>query len=153
VAAAVRGSDAVLSVLGVPFSKEPVDLFSTATRSVVEAMRVEGVKRLVVVSSSATYPHHHADAGVVFNRVLQPWVTRTIGRTVYDDMRRMEELVHASDLAWTVMRPSGLFDPVEPSTYELADEEAPGIFTARTDLAAALVEVVDHDRYVERNDA
>ena len=46
-----------------------------------------------MVSSSATEPHHHAEGGFLMNRVLQPMLTATIGKSTYADMRRMEELV------------------------------------------------------------
>jgi hypothetical protein len=101
-----------------------------------------------VVSSSATRPHHHADGGFLLNRVIQPLVTRTIGRTTYADMRAMEDLVHASDLAWTVLRPSGLFDLSETTDYRLDEDRAPGVFTARVDLAASMLELLRDDRYV-----
>jgi nucleoside-diphosphate-sugar epimerase len=148
VSAVVDGCDAVLSTLGVPFTREPIDVYSAGVRHLLDAMHTHDVKRLVVVSSSATYPHHHADGGFLLNRVIQPIVTRTIGRTTYTDMRRMEELVRASDLAWTIVRPSGLFDRETISDYHVLDEESPGIFTARVDLAAAMLAEVETDAHV-----
>jgi uncharacterized protein YbjT (DUF2867 family) len=44
------------------------------------------------------------------NRVLQPLVAATIGKTTYADMRVMERHLRDGDLEWTVVRPSGLFD-------------------------------------------
>jgi putative NADH-flavin reductase len=148
VAATVDGCDAVLSSLGVPFTRQPITVYSAGAAHVVAAMHEHGVKRLVVVSSSATYPHHHADGGFLLNRVLQPIVTRTIGRTTYADMRRMEELVRASDLAWTVVRPSGLFDHDQVSDYHVHEEQSPGVFTARIDLAAAMLAELESDTHV-----
>lgn len=150
VADAIRGADAVLSTLGVPFTRKPIDLYSTSARHLVDGMARHGVKRLVVVSSSATYPHRHADGGFLLNRVMQPLVVRTIGRTTYADMRTMEELVSATDLAWTIVRPSGLFDLDVATDYRLDEDEAPGVFTARADLAACMVEQIADDRYVGR---
>ena len=43
-------------------------------------------------------------------RIFEPVITRTIGKTTYDDQRRMETIVRDSDLDWTIVRPSGLFD-------------------------------------------
>ena len=43
-------------------------------------------------------------------RIFEPVITRTIGKTTYDDKRRMETIVRDSDLDWTIVRPSGLFD-------------------------------------------
>lgn len=148
VSATVDGCEAVLSSLGVPFTRRPIDVYSVGAEHLVSAMHRHAVKRLVVVSSSATHPHHHADGGFLLNRVLQPIVTRTIGRTTYADMRRMEELVRASDLAWTIVRPSGLFDRKTVSDYHVHEDEAPGVFTARIDLAAAMLAELDTDGHV-----
>jgi putative NADH-flavin reductase len=148
VAATIDGSDAVLSTLGVPFTRDPITVYSVGARHIAAAMHRHGAKRLVVVSSSATYPHHHADGGFLLNRVLQPIVTRTIGKTTYADMRAMEGLVRASDLDWTIVRPSGLFDLDEVTAYRLDEDQAPGVFTARIDLAAAMLDQVDSHVYI-----
>jgi nucleoside-diphosphate-sugar epimerase len=146
----VTGADAVLSTLGVPYVRKPINVYSDGIRNVVAAMSRHGVKRLVVVSSSATEPYHHADGGFLLNRVLQPLITATIGKTTYADMRRMEALVRSSDLEWTIMRPSGLFDAPAVSRYELHEEQAPGIFTSRADLAASLLEQATDGRFVRK---
>jgi NAD(P)-dependent dehydrogenase (short-subunit alcohol dehydrogenase family) len=95
---AVEGADVVLSALGVPFARKQITTYSQGAANIVAAMSRHGVKRLIVVSSSATEPHHHADGGFALNRVFQPLVTATIGKTTYADMRRMEDLVRGSDL-------------------------------------------------------
>jgi nucleoside-diphosphate-sugar epimerase len=147
---AVTGADAVLSTLGVPYVRKPINVYSDGIRNVVAAMSRHGVKRLVVVSSSVTEPYHHADGGFLLNRVLQPLISATIGKTAYADMRRMEALVRGSDLQWTIMRPSGLFDAPAVSRYKLHEEQAPGIFTSRADLAASLLEQATDERFVRK---
>jgi NAD(P)H-binding len=84
------------------------------------------------------------------SNVLQPLITATIGKTTYRDMRRMEELVRGSDLEWTIMRPSGLFDAPGVTRYELHQDQAPGIFTSRADLAASMLEQATQTWYVAR---
>jgi nucleoside-diphosphate-sugar epimerase len=147
---AVEGADVVLSTLGVPFTRKPINVYSDGIAHVTAAMSRHGVKRLVVVSSSATEPHHHADGGFLLNRVLQPLVTATIGKTTYADMRRMEDLVRSSDLEWTIMRPSGLFDAPAVTSYALHEDQAPGIFTSRADLAASLLEQTSDVRIIRK---
>jgi putative NADH-flavin reductase len=147
---AVVGADAVLSTLGVPFTRKPIAVYSGGIENIAAAMSRHGVKRLVVVSSSATESHHHAHGGFFMNRVLQPLVTATIGKTTYGDMRRMEELVRASDLEWTIVRPSGLFDAQQVTAYELHEDQAPGIFTSRNDLAASMLEQATGVRFVRK---
>jgi putative NADH-flavin reductase len=147
---AVEGADAVVSTLGVPYTRKPINVYSDGIRNIAAAMSRHEVKRLIVVSSSATEPHHHADGGFLMNRVLQPLITATIGKTTYSDMRRMEELVRGSDLEWTIMRPSGLFDAPGVTRYELHEDQAPGIFTSRADLAASLLEQATDVRFVRK---
>jgi putative NADH-flavin reductase len=147
---AVEGADVVLSALGVPFTRKQITLYSEGTGNIVAAMSRHGIKRLIMVSSSATEPHHHADGGFLLNRVLQPLVTATIGKTTYADMRRMEDLVRRSDLEWTIMRPSGLFDTPGVTAYQLHQDQAPGIFTSRADLAASMLDQATDSRFVRK---
>ncbi len=144
----VGGANVVLSTLGVPFSRQPVTVYSRGTQNILAAMECHGLRRLVVVSSSATDPKPYPDAGFFFNRVVQPFVVNVLGKTVYEDMRRMEELVRNSNLDWTIVRPSGLFDTDFVSPYHLAENHIGGRFTARSDLAAAMLAQIDDDRYV-----
>lgn len=147
---AIGGSDVVLSTLGVPFSRKPINVYSEGARTMIAAMSGHGIKRLAVVSSSATEPHHHAGGGFLLNRVMQPIITATIGKTTYADMRVMESLLRNSDLDWTIMRPSGLFDAAAVSRYELHENQAPGIFTSRTDLAASLLEQATETHFIRK---
>jgi putative NADH-flavin reductase len=147
---AVEGADVVLSALGVPFTRKQITIYGEGTGNIVAAMSRHGVKRLIVVSSSATEPHHHADGGFLLNRVLQPLVTATIGKTTYADMRHMEDLVRRSDLEWTIMRPSGLFDAPGVTAYQLHQDQAPGIFTSRADLAASMLDQATDSRFVRK---
>ncbi|MGW5257644.1 NAD(P)-dependent oxidoreductase [Streptomyces sp. NPDC004012] len=147
---AVHGANVVLSVLGVPFSRDPISVYSTGVANIVTAMRLHGVTRIVAVSSSALDPRPHAEGGVVLNRVVQPLITRTIGRTTYADMTAMETLLADSDLDWTVMRPSGLFDAEKVSDYRLQEDHADGVSTSRADLAACLLAQAGDRRWSSR---
>src|SRR5216683_1018211 len=48
---AVAGQDAVLSSLGVPFTRKPIAVYSQSVANIVQAMQHYGVRRLVCVSS------------------------------------------------------------------------------------------------------
>ncbi len=150
VEAAVAQRDAVLSTLGVPAGKEPISTYSRGAANIVRAMRRHRVRRLVVVSSSGVDPHPYSDGGLLFNRVLLPYVTRVLGKTLYDDMRRMETLIRASDLDWTIVRPSGLYHLPSVTDYILVEGHADGRFTSRVDLAASMLALLDTDRYLRR---
>ncbi|GIH18333.1 NAD(P)-dependent oxidoreductase [Rugosimonospora africana] len=151
VARVVRGADAVLSSLGVPFGRKPITVYSAGMANIAGAMSRYGVRRVIAVSSSATEPSHHADGGFLLNRVIQPLVTATIGKTTYVDMRRMEQLLQGSDLDWTIMRPSGLFEAARVSAYHLREDRADGIFTSRIDLAASILAQAASTEWVRKN--
>ena len=146
----VSGADAILSTLGAPYGRKQVAVYSVGARNILTAMERHQVRRLVVVSSSATDPKPYADAGFFFNRVVQPFVVNVLGKTVYEDMRRMEELIRNSEVDWTIVRPSGLFDTDFVSDYELAEDHIAGRFTARSDLAAAMLAQIDDERYIRK---
>jgi uncharacterized protein YbjT (DUF2867 family) len=139
---AVAGADAVLSTLGVPYSRKPISIYSQGTGNIVAAMQQEGIRHLICVSSSATDPatrYHDTGGGFFFEKVLKPIITKTIGRETYADMLRMEDLVRASDLDWTIARPSGLFEADGVTKYVTADGFLAQRFTSRADLADAML--------------
>ncbi|MDT5148146.1 MAG: hypothetical protein QOC58_2791 [Mycobacterium sp.] len=145
----VAGVDAVVSTLGVTFTRDPVDTYSVGTANIVTGMRDSGTRRLVVVSSTAAVPMRRRR--VPFSlRLIEPILTRTIGKTVYDDIRRMETIVIGSELDWTVVRPSGLFDLPAPTAYVRGEVDPVGAFTSRIDLADYLVAVAADASTVRR---
>jgi putative NADH-flavin reductase len=135
----VADANAVLSTLGVPFTREPVSTYSRGTANIVAAMQSSGVTRLVVVSSTGAHPAPGRIGTPFALRLFEPVITKTIGKTVYDDIRLMESVVHGSDLDWTIVRPSGLFDLPYVTDYVAGDVDPVGAFTSRTDLADYLV--------------
>jgi uncharacterized protein YbjT (DUF2867 family) len=147
VASAIDGSDAVLSTLGVPFAKTPIDVYSDGVTNIIAGMRAAGIKRIACVSSSAIGPHPEPLGGFVFEKIMQPYVVNKLGKTLYDDMRRMEVMLSDSDLAWTIVRPSGLFEAPAVSAYCVAVDSVPYRFTARIDLADCLLRQALDDTY------
>lgn len=137
VARALEGQEAVVSVLGVPYGRKPVSLYSTGITHITRAMAEHGVRRLVAVTSTILFDTPAPGETLLFRRVLEPAVARFMGRTVYDDMRRMEDIVRAGALDWTVIRPGGLFDAPAVSDYRVGTARLPGRYTARADLADA----------------
>ena len=149
VSSAIAGQDAVLSTLGVPFGKDPITLYSVGAGNIVHGMTEHSVRRLACVSSSAVDAHDDPAEGWVFNHVLQPYVVNGIGKTTYDDMRRMEAIVDAGDLDWTIARPSGLFAAAAVSDYRTsASEHLSGRYTSRADLADFLLRLATGDEFV-----
>src|SRR5712672_1286844 len=79
-----------LAALGVPFAKTPITVFSDGVANIIAGMHAAGIKRFACVSSSAIGPHPEPLGGFIFEKILQPYVVNKLGKTVYDDLRRME---------------------------------------------------------------
>ncbi|MFE2873129.1 NAD(P)-dependent oxidoreductase [Embleya sp. NPDC059259] len=150
VAAAVAGSDAVVSALGVPPTRERVTVYSDGVRNILAGMEQHGVERLVAVSSSVADPNWRPTGEHFFNLVMDPLVNRKVARTAHEDMRRMEAVLRASRLDWTIVRPGGLFEHHEVTDYELGEDSVDALYTARTDLAAAMLSQLRDGRFVRK---
>ncbi|MFF3016628.1 NAD(P)-dependent oxidoreductase [Streptomyces sp. NPDC057939] len=148
--AAIGKADAVLSALGARFSSEVITTYSASAAAITGAMVRHGVERLLVVSSSIADPHWRPTGAHFFNHVLDPLVNRRLGRTLHADMRRMEDVIRGTELDWTLVRPSGLFEHPVVTDYRTAETSADGVFTARSDLAAAMLRELEERRYVRK---
>ncbi|MGI5347449.1 NAD(P)-dependent oxidoreductase [Streptomyces sp. CA-250714] len=151
---AVAGNEAVISILGVPYGRQPVTVLSRGITHITDAMALHGVKRLVTVTSRLLAVHAPRSAGekplyerFMYRRVLYPFLT-TLGRTLYDDMLRMEQIVRATELDWTIVRPSALYNTDVLSNYHFGPPESPGLYTSRIDLANSLLREVTDNSYV-----
>jgi len=137
----VAGQDAVLSTLGVPYSRKPITVYSQGTVNIIQAMKHHGLRRLVCVSSGATNPHDDPQESFIFRKIIKP----IVGRTLYADMARMEALVRESDRDWTIIRPARLFDTPTVTHYQVAQAYVvPGARnTSRADLADFMLHFIE----------
>ena len=136
--AAIEGQEAVISTVGVPYTKETVRVWSQGGANIIAAMKDHGLRRLVCVTSTGTTNEHAPGETFTFKKIIAPILLK-MGRTVYDDMARLEKLIVASELDWTVVRPAGLFDGTEVTDYRAEPRRLPGRFTSRVDLADLLI--------------
>jgi putative NADH-flavin reductase len=150
----IGNADAVLSTLGAPYSRHEIRLYSVATKAIVEAMRSsDHCRRLVVVSaglveSGANTPNAR---GFFLDYIIMPFLRNVIGRTLYEDMLRMEDfLTTCDDIAWTVIRPARLIHGQGVSEYRLVEDFPAGNFTTRSDLAAVMLAELDSNGHVHK---
>jgi putative NADH-flavin reductase len=118
IAAALPGHDAVLSAIG-PHPREalrPSTLLTDCARATVQAMTASGVARLAIVSAAVLFP----EKGLYF--AFFRWLTKHHAR----DLRAMENVVQASGLAWTIVRPPRLTQTPDVSFRALRDALPPG---------------------------
>lgn len=131
-----RGADVVVSALGAR-GRGPTTVCTDGVTAVVGAMHRTGVRRLVVVSASGL-PGEGDDVAV---RWLVKPVLQRVFRHPYADMTRMEEIVRASGLDWTIVRPPRLTDGPRTDRYRRTlDRHVPrGHRVARADVATEIL--------------
>jgi len=140
---AVAGHDAVASALGANFGFKPVQIYSEGARNILAAMAATGVRRFVGITSGGTYTGIKPKRSFVFEL--------TIGRllaNLYNDQRRMEELVAASDTDWTILRPPRLTKGARTGRVRRSVDAyilSYGDSLSREDLAAEVVHQLGPD--------
>jgi nucleoside-diphosphate-sugar epimerase len=153
---AVSGQDAVVVALGVndnPLkvrllhrSHTPVDVCSVGTRHIVDAMKRQGLRRLVVVSAY----------GVGETREKLPWPFKVAYRLLLKeqmaDKERQEVMVRSSGLDWVIVQPVGLTD-ARPKDEVLASAEGQVRHSTipRRNVGRFLADAVTGDRFLHRS--
>ena len=142
------GPQAVISTYGVPYSRDEITVYSRGIANITRAMTAHGVARLVCVTSTTVGTEKAPGESLIGRKVFLPLLRNVLGRTLYDDMQRMEEIVRHSGLDWTIVRPGGLFDAAEPTDdYEVAPGPLVGRVTSRADLAETLLREATEPRH------
>lgn len=146
-AAAVRGVDAVIAALGPRRNTLRDELaIEAAMGHLVAGMALHEVRRIVTLSG----------AGVTIAGDRKPLPDRIMSRLVgvfaghvLGAKQREYEVVAASDLDWTALRPPLVTDG-EPRGYRLDTALRPGARVTRADVAAALVDQVEDRAWIRR---
>ena len=138
--ATISGFDAVVNVIGGGTLRKN-DVASTTSSIAVAAAEELGVHRYIAMSAGMV-----ALDWALFKYVLRPLIFRHI----LAEHRRVEEIVKASTLAWTIVRPTALTN--RPATgYVASLELQPKTFvTARADVAAFIADELENDGYVRQ---
>ena len=142
---AVKGADAILSGLGARTNAE-AGVATRGTQALVDAARATGVRRIVIVSAAPIgtvpsperpHPPKHDPGDGFFMRHLGARFARTMFRTHYADLARMEDVIRASGLDWTISRPPKLSDKPLTGHYRTAlDRNIRGGYSvSRADVA------------------
>lgn len=150
---AVAGQDAVVVTLGISDNAmkvrllrragTPLDVRSAGTRAVVAAMRRHGVDRLVVQSTIGAHES--------FSSLSLQWKTtfRVLLADQLRDSERQEDVVRASGLRWTLVRPVSLDDGMEPSQVVVSSTgEVASMKVTRAQVAGVVAEALGADERV-----
>lgn len=144
---AVAGSDAVVSVLGVPDRRKPTTLFSEGVGNIVKAMKAGDTKRLITLSADGVEPNPNVNIG---QRLVTALVVARILKHLYSDMLEMERALADSGLDWTAIRPPRLSEKDRTGEYRtsVGDPISGSSGISRADLADYIVtHLGDADTY------
>jgi putative NADH-flavin reductase len=137
--ATLEGSDVVFSTLGAR-SLGKTTLYSDGGGNIVTEMERRGPRRLIVVTSGGAEPEPNASltSRIAFGSIL---------RNVLADMRIWEKRIMRSNLAWTIVRPTGLLDAPWTGNYRTSDRYMPqgAASIARADVADFLYRAASDD--------
>lgn len=155
---AVAGTDAVLSCLG-PHSNADAGIAARGMPPIVAAMQASGVRRMVAVSAApaGTYatprrpspPRHDPGDGFFMRHLLSHVANATLGK-VFADLAQMEDVITASDLDWTIVRPPRMTDKPFTGSYRTATGRnlRGGLTVPRADVAHFMLAVLGQPRTI-----
>ncbi len=151
VARALAGVDAVVLTLGVAMNLATMlsgtNLFSRATRNIVDLMAERGPRRLICVTGLGA-GDSRGHFGILYDSVMFPMVLKRL----YDDKDVQEQIVHRSSLDWTIARPGVLVSaPVTGRYRALVDPRDWDFKTiARADVARFIADEIRDRAFVHQ---
>lgn len=137
-ASAVTGADAVVVTVG--GAKGNPRHRAAVTRTVIEAMKREGVQRLMVQSSLGA-----GDSGKQMPAPLRMAMRVALAKPLADH-NEQEAAVQASGLEWTIVRPTGLTDKEPTGSWQALQTSEEGTLRGsipRADLAACMLGLLE----------
>ncbi len=136
---AIEGHDAVLSGFGprVPIAKAGANLLRDFAAALTTAMRHAGVRRVVVVSTAFLFKDSIMPPAYLFGRLFFPGIVVDAGA--------MEQIIAASRLDWTIVRPPQLTDKPYTGKYRVREGHLPrfGFNISRADVADCFIRIVE----------
>lgn len=141
---ALQTVNVVIQTLGVDIEPraifERTTLFSQSTRTLVDAMKAVGVKRLIAVTGLGA-GDSRGHGGLLYDTVVFPLLLKR----VYDDKDVQEWIIRSSGLDWTIVRPGLLTNSPATGRYRVLTVPQDWRFgrISRADVADFLVRQVD----------
>ena len=142
---AMAEQEAVCVTIGIGITWKPVTVFSQGTRNVLEAMRQQGVRRLICITGIGA-GDSKGHGGFLYDRLFNPLLLKTI----YEDKDRQEALIRDSDTDWTIVRPGFLTNDPLTKKYQVITDLT-GITAgkiSRADVAHFILEELATNRYL-----
>jgi len=140
---AITGCDAVISVLGVKIGNSK-PIVSEGNKTIVKAMKELNIKRLITQSA---FGARESWKSLPF---LYKIIHKLILGPVAQDKNRMEDIVSASDLDWTIIRPIRLTNGPLTGAYKAGKHVSFGMnpYVSRADVADFILRDIADYTYI-----
>lgn len=140
----VEGSHVVISVVGAHRSRRMTPRCLEATRTILGTMKAHNVGRILVVSAHGVGETYDRSASV-----------RLAWRRAPDamlDLEGMEQLLRASDVDWSIVRPPRLTGGAFTGRYDVTETPRVGLFTgiSHADVADFLLAAAQDGTYIHQ---
>jgi putative NADH-flavin reductase len=125
------------------------DLYTQSAKVILAGMAQNRVERLLVISTAARR-EYSPDNHPFFELILK----RLFWRTLYENVVDMDDMITASALNWTLVRPPQVVNKPQMGKYRVAVGQyaIPGGATiGRADLAAYMVSIIKDERLYRQN--
>jgi nucleoside-diphosphate-sugar epimerase len=147
---AVKGADAVISVLG-PTGKSKGLVISNGLKNIIAAMKKHGVKRLI---ATATPSYKDSNDKFQFGFAFGVLMVKVLLKDTYQDIVETGEKIAESELDWTIVRLPMLSN--NPSRGKLnigyTGDGTVNLFSlSRVDLADFLLEQLNDKKWINKS--
>src|SRR5258707_1700542 len=146
----VSGTEAVLSVIGAA-KGSPRNIKVIATRNIRAAMKKNGVKRYIRLSSAALTEPEPGDVVSCGNKMMGALAKTMLAAEVQDE-RQSAALTKQSDLDWTLVRAMAPLNNQPAKGHYQAGRMGVDVngSISRADLASFMLDELKHGKYVRQ---
>lgn len=146
VEAAMRDQDAVVSALGHTRFFQPTRIQSDGTRHLLQAMKANGVRRLVC-ETALGIGDSAGRLGILYTLLVVPLILPFY----FWDKARQERLIAESDVEWVIVRPGVLTNGEKRGRIQAGREVGSFLWSvriSRADVAAFMLDQLESDQYL-----
>jgi putative NADH-flavin reductase len=144
----IKGTDAVISALGLGQPASETSIFSQATTNIIHAMNACDIQRYVVLTGiNVDTPF---DKKSLKTQFATDWMYTNYPKSTADKQKEYDLLL-ASNVDWTLVRLPLIEQTDEVSDVQISLEDCVGDKISATNLATFLVEQLTDNQYIKQS--
>lgn len=143
-----KDSDIIISALGTGTNNNYTEIYSEGGRNILAAMRANGIKRLITITSGLIDMSDPSTDNFFLNRIIRP----NYNKVYYDQTQWETILDDTKDIDWICVRPTYLTNKAFTGKYRVQHKHCPkgGRKISRADLADFIIKQIDSGEYIHK---